>query len=71
MTSLLMHAVAHSNRPSFRPKTNNQPNKKFLSIAVSRVKVVKICKILTFKSIVYVEYYPNLSKEKFYLRISF
>ena len=29
MTSLLMHTVAHSTRPSFRPKTNNQPLKKF------------------------------------------
>ena len=28
MTSLLMHTVAHSTRPSFRPKTNNQPLKK-------------------------------------------
>ena len=35
MTSLLMHTVAHSTRPSFRPKTNNQPLKKFLSLAVS------------------------------------
>ena len=25
MTSLLTHTVAHSTRPSFRPKTNNQP----------------------------------------------
>ena len=35
MTSLLTHNVAHSTRPSFRPKTNNQPIKKFLSLAVS------------------------------------
>ena len=31
MTSLLTHAVAHSNRPSFRPKTNwalQQPEEK-------------------------------------------
>ena len=35
MTSLLTHTVAHSNRHSFRPKTNNQPLKKFLSLAVS------------------------------------
>ena len=35
MTSLLTHTVAHSTRPSFRPKTNNQPIKKFLSLAVS------------------------------------
>ena len=49
MPSLLTHAVAHSSRPSFRPKTNNQPIKKFLSLAVSWVKVVKNCKILTFK----------------------
>ena len=49
MTSLLTHTVAHSTRPSFRPKTNNQPIKKFLSLAVSWVKFVKNCKILTFK----------------------
>ena len=35
MTSLLMHNVAHSNRHSFRHKTNNQPLKKFLSLALS------------------------------------
>ena len=34
MTSLLMHNVAHFTRPSFRPKTNNQPIQKFLSLAV-------------------------------------
>ena len=44
MTSLLTHTVAHSNRLSFRPKINNQPIKKFLSLAVSWVKVVKNCK---------------------------
>ena len=46
MTSLLAHTVAHSTRPSLRLKNNNQPHKKFLSLAVSWVKVVKI---LTFK----------------------
>ena len=35
MTSLLMHTVAHSTRPSFMAKANNQPLKKFLSLAVS------------------------------------
>ena len=35
MTSLLTHTVAHSTRPSFRPKTNNQPLKKCSSLAVS------------------------------------
>ena len=35
MTQLLMHTVAHSTRPSFRSKTNNQPTKKFLSLAVA------------------------------------
>ena len=49
MTSLLMHTVARSTRPSFRPKINNQQLKKFLSLAVSWVKVVKYGKILTFK----------------------
>ena len=48
MTSLLTHTVAHSTRSSFRPKTNNQPLKKFLSLVVSWVKVVKNGKILTF-----------------------
>ena len=33
MTQLLTYTVAHSTRPSFRPKTNNQPTKKFLSLA--------------------------------------
>ena len=35
MTSLLTLNVAHSTRHSFRPKTNNQPIKKFLSLAFS------------------------------------
>ena len=35
MTTLLTHTVAHSTKPSFRPKTNNQPPKKFLSLALS------------------------------------
>ena len=37
MTSLLTHTVAHSTRPSFRPKINNQPLKKFLSLAVRQL----------------------------------
>ena len=49
MTQLLTHTVAHSTRPSFRPKTNNQPTKMVLSLVVTWVKVVKMCKILTFK----------------------
>ena len=28
MTTLLTHTVAHSTKPSFMPKTNNQPPKK-------------------------------------------
>ena len=35
MTSLLMHTVTNSTRPSFMPKANNQHLKKFLSFAVS------------------------------------
>ena len=35
MTTLLTYTVAHSTKPSFRPKTNNQPLKKFLSLALS------------------------------------
>ena len=49
MTTLLTHTVAHSTKPSFMPKTNNQPPKMFLSLALSCTKVVKYGKILTFK----------------------
>ena len=35
MTKLLMHTVAHSTKPYFMPKTNNQPPKMFLSLAIS------------------------------------
>ena len=35
MTTLLTHTVAHSTKPSFMSKTNNQPPKKFLSLALS------------------------------------
>ena len=35
MTSLLTHTVAHSTRPSYRPRINHQPLKKFLSLAIS------------------------------------
>ena len=41
MTTLLTHTVAHSTKPSFMPKTNNQPPKKFLSLALSWAKLVK------------------------------
>ena len=41
MTQLLTHSVAHSTKPSSRPKTNNQPLKKFLGLVFSWVKVVK------------------------------
>ena len=34
MTTLLTHTVAHSTKPSYRPKTNNQSLKKFLSLAL-------------------------------------
>ena len=71
MTSLLTHTVAHSTRPSFRLKTNNQPLKKFLSLAVSWVKVVKNGKFWLSKSIFYVKNYPNLSKKNFHWWIWF
>jgi hypothetical protein len=35
------HTVAHSTRPSFRPKANSQPLKNILSLGVSWVKNVK------------------------------
>ena len=51
MTSLLMHTVSHSTRPSYRPKTNNQPLKQCLSLSVSWVKVVKNTKFWLSNSI--------------------
>ena len=35
MTTLLTYSFAHSTKPSSRPKTNNQPLKKFLSLGLS------------------------------------
>ena len=49
MTKLLTHSVADSTKPSYRPKTNNQPLKKFSSLVISWVKVAKNCKMLIFK----------------------
>ena len=50
MTQLWKHTVAHSTMPSFRPKANNQPIKKFFSIATTWVNVVKMCKNSDFQS---------------------
>ena len=64
-TTLLSDTVAHSTRPSLRPKINYQPLKKLLSLAVSWVKVVKNCKILTFK----VNFLPQKLSEAFYISL--
>ena len=59
MTSLLTHTVAHSTRPSFRSKTNNQPLKKFLSLVFSWVKVVK-----NWTSFYKIKWFKNWSFQK-------
>ena len=41
MTTLLTRSVAHSTKPSYRPKTNNQLLKKFLSLALICANVIK------------------------------
>ena len=64
-TTLLIHTVAHSTRHFFRPKTKNHPIKKFLSPTVSWVKVVKNCKILTFKVNFLCQKWSKLSKNHF------
>ena len=71
MTSLLTYTVAHSTRPSYSPKVDNQPLKKFLSLVVSWVNDVKMAKFWLSKSIFYVKKYPNLSKQNFHWRIWF
>ena len=63
MTTLFTHTVAHSTKPTFMPKNNNQPPKKFLILALSWAKVVKNDKLS--KSIFFVEKYPNHSKKNF------
>ena len=42
MTTLLTHTVAHSTKPSFRSKTNNQPLKKFLFLCSVEQKLSKL-----------------------------
>ena len=42
MTQLFTHSVAHSNKPSSWPKTNNQPLKKFLSLELFWVPMVSV-----------------------------
>ena len=59
MTSLLTHTVAHSTRPSFMPKANNQLLKKFFNLAVSWVKVVK-----NWTSFQKIEWFKNWSFPK-------
>ena len=53
MTTLLMHTAAHSTKPSFMPKTNNHPHKKFLSLALEQ-KLSKMTKFWLSKSIIYI-----------------
>ena len=49
MTQLLLHTFAHFTGPSFRVKAKLLPNKIFLCLVKTCVKVVENCKILTFK----------------------
>ena len=49
MTQLLSHTFAHFIGSSYNLKANNQPKIKNLGLAFTCIKVVKNCKILTFK----------------------
>ena len=64
MITLLMHTIAHSTKPSFMHKTNNQATKKLLSLALSWAKVFKNGKILTFKVNFLRQKIPKLSDFK-------
>ena len=59
MTSLWTHTVAHFTWPFFRSKANNQPLEKFLSLAVSWVKVVK-----NWTSFLKINWFRNWSFQK-------
>ena len=59
MTQLLTHSVAHSTKPSSRPKTDNQCIKKFLSLALSWAKVVK-----NWTSFYEIKWFENWSFQK-------
>ena len=49
MTTLLLHTFANASKHSFSSKAKNNCIKKFVSLAVTCIKVVKNCKILTYK----------------------
>ena len=55
MTKILMHTVANSTKTSFRPKTNNQPLKKFFVLCSVEQKLSKIGR--HFRK--YVEWFKN------------
>ena len=64
MTSLLKHSVAHSSSLFFRPKTNNQLIKKFLSKSCQKMDVIfenKVVQKLKFsKNVNIKKYAPKL-----------
>ena len=71
MTSLLTQNVAHSTRHSFKPKTNNQPLKKFLSLAFSWVKVVKNWRHFKIWSFQKLKFSKNINTKKCASKIIF
>ena len=61
MTQLLSHTFAHLIGPSFRLKAKLLPNKKYLGLTYTCIKVVEIANFWLSKSIFYIKNYPNLS----------
>ena len=62
MASLLMQTVAHFTRPSFRPKPNNQPIKKFLRgwlLVLAPKEGLVNCATVCIKSEVLLLYMPS------------
>ena len=64
MTSLLTYNVAHFTRHSFRPKTINQPLKKFLSLEFASKSRKKLDVILENKVVKEVKFSKNFNNKK-------
>ena len=62
MTQVLTKTVAHSTRPSFRPKTNNQPVKKNLGLQLSKSRQ-KLDAILENKVVSKLKFSNNVNKK--------
>jgi hypothetical protein len=65
-----LHSERSNFRPSFMYKSNNNPSINFLSLALTCIKVVKNCKIETFKFIFLHHKWPESSKSFYFFSLN-